>query len=155
MGEDMTNNMADTAPALAGWQSAFCDRYAILLLEYGRWFLLAALIIGIVGAIAAVYLSLKTPPAGGDEGGGSALTSTIDAIKGLIESFSKAPTWLAMLGGALLLLWMAGNSVPDYCVAPGAGSGSNESAPADANGSGNASGEAGNEAAGNAAGNES
>ncbi len=152
----MTNNMATDAPALAGWQTAFCDRYALLLLEYGRWFLLAALIIGIVGAAAAVYLSLKAPSgADGDEGGGSALTSTIDAIKGLIESFSKAPTWLAMLGGALLLLWMAGNSVPDYCVAPGAGSGGNESAPADANGSGNASDDAADNAAGNAAGNES
>lgn len=110
------NNSVTAAANLSDWQVEFCDRYALLMLAYGRWFLLGALIIGAASALVALYLSIKSPPVTGGEGGGSAFSGAIDAIKGLVESFSKAPIWLAMLGSALLLLWMAGNSVPSYCT---------------------------------------
>ena len=114
------NNQVIANAASMEWQGAFCDRYAILMMEYGRWFLLAALIIGTIGAAVLVVNSLRgTESGGGDDqsgGGVTAVQAIIEALKGLIEAFAKAPTWLAMFGAGALLLWMAGNAVPSYCT---------------------------------------
>lgn len=122
----MTNNRIANLATADAWRDSFCERYPILMLEYGRWFLLAALIIGTAAAAAAVYISLRPPspapaqPQGGEAGGAAALQSVVDALKGLIEAFSKAPTWLAMFGGGILLLWMAGTVSPEFCPSPAA-----------------------------------
>lgn len=121
----MANNVIASAVAAQDWQASFCDRYALLLLAYGRWFLLAALLIGAAGAAVVVFRTLypPKPDAGGksgddEAGGATALQTIIDAVKGLVDAFAKAPTWLAMFGGGVLLLWMAGDAVPSYCLAP-------------------------------------
>lgn len=102
------------------WLTDFCGDYASTMLGLGWWFLVAALVVGAAGAAVLVYRTAVPPVTGGggDEAGGAAgLQAFADALKGLIEAFSKAPTWLAMLGGGVLLLWMAGNAVPQQCYA--------------------------------------
>jgi hypothetical protein len=56
-------------------------------------------------------------PAGGGSPGLETVPNTglIETIKGFIEALTSAPTWLALFGGGLLLLWMAGNAVPEVC----------------------------------------
>lgn len=112
------NNQVIVNAASTEWQDAFCDRYAILMMEYGRWFLLAALVIGAIGAAVLVLNSLRGGGATDEQGGGdvTAIQAIVEALKGLIEAFAKAPTWLAMFGAGALLLWMAGNAVPSYCT---------------------------------------
>lgn len=46
----------------------------------------------------------------------SPLKDLVDAIVALVDSLAKAPTWIAMFGGAVLLLWMAGSNVPSFCA---------------------------------------
>lgn len=41
-----------------------------------------------------------------------------DAAKALVEALSKAPVWLGLFVGALLLLWVAANEIPKVCRAP-------------------------------------
>ena len=108
------NVTTDNASSGAAAATDFCSRYATLTLDYAGWFLLLALLIGLAGAVVGFINSLRTktspPPAGANEAGGGALATTIDAIRAMVEAFSKAPVWIAMLGGGILLLWMAGNA---------------------------------------------
>lgn len=107
------NVTADNASSGAAAATAFCSRYATLTLDYAGWFLLLALVIGLAGAVVGFINSLRTPappPTGKNEAGGGTLATTIDAIRAMVEAFSKAPVWIAMLGGGILLLWMAGNA---------------------------------------------
>lgn len=132
----MGNKTTPGGPDPVSWKIQFCEDYSRTLLNYGEGFLVAALVIGAVGAIVAAVAAFKASkrsltttesvvPVPGDP------TPIIEAIKGLVESFSKAPIWLAMFGCGLLLMWMAGHAGPGYC---------NNNAP---DPSGNASGGAG------------
>lgn len=105
---------AAAAAAQAEWQADFCSRYAHLLFEYGRWFLLAALIVGTLSALAAV-VRMFLPAEEEGESGGSILGTSVAALTALIDSLAKAPTWIAMLGAALALMWMSGHSQPRFC----------------------------------------
>lgn len=102
------------------WQLEFCANYAPLLLSLGKWFVVAALIIGaLLGAVRIInaYRQRENDP---DEDVWARTPTPwqtiIAAIAGLVDSLTKAPTWLAMFGGGLLLLWMAGNAVPQFCL---------------------------------------
>jgi hypothetical protein len=107
------NIATDHLSSSAATATAFCSRYATLTLDYARWFLLLALLIGLAGAVIGFINSLRTPTPpvpGVNEAGGGPLTNTIDAIRNMVEAFSKAPVWVAMLGGGILLLWLAGSA---------------------------------------------
>lgn len=140
------NDAITNATTGAEWRADLCQRYAILLLEYGRWFLLAGLIIGTIGAAVLVIRSFTATDAGGDEGGGGApaITAIIEALKGLVEAFAKAPTWLALFGGGALLMWMAGSAISSSCAIEtelsgnGSGASADQSSPEAGNAAGNA-----------------
>ena len=116
------NQALGPVAAHTGWQAEFCDRYALLMLAYGRWFLLVGLLIGIAGAVAMLvnlFRQPARPAATAEEGlaaGPAGVAVVADAIKGVVQAFSRAPIWLAMFGVGALLLWMAGNAVPSYCT---------------------------------------
>ena len=109
------------APVVAhtGWQAEFCDRYALLMLAYGRWFLLVGLLMGIAVGAAMLVKLFRQPnvPVSNEEGVADVgIAAAADALKGVVQAFSRAPIWLAMFGVGALLLWMAGNAVPSYCT---------------------------------------
>lgn len=39
----------------------------------------------------------------------------VNALKGLIDSLSAAPTWLAVFAAGLIIVWVAGNTLPRIC----------------------------------------
>ncbi|HYW14681.1 MAG TPA: hypothetical protein VE891_00815 [Allosphingosinicella sp.] len=107
-------------PAIpAPWIAEFCNDYTPLLFSVGKWTLIAGVILGIALALAAIVAQLRKDAAGGAGNFAPASPATVlDAIKGFILALSSAPTWLALFGGGILLLWLAGNSVPDICEPP-------------------------------------
>jgi hypothetical protein len=123
---DTSSNMVNAAAASQAWHDPFCSRYAILMFEYGRWFLLAALIIGTIGAVAVIVKLFSSKPEGDETGGGNMLQSSIAAFTALIDSLAKAPTWIAMVGAGLVLMWMSGHALPTFCEGTQADSESQE-----------------------------
>lgn len=110
--------MENAAAVAVGWHEPFCSRYAHLLFEYGRWFLLAALLVGTIGALAAIAKMFKADKDEDETGG--LIEQSVGALTALIDSLAKAPTWIAMLGAALALFWMSGHALPEVCgAAPG------------------------------------
>jgi hypothetical protein len=106
-------------PAATEWLAGFCNDYAPTLFDLGWWFVLAALIGGVLLAAVHVYraATAPAPPPPGDEAGGAVgLPALAGALKELVEVFTKAPAWLALFGAGILLLWMAGNAAPDECL---------------------------------------
>jgi hypothetical protein len=106
----MSNSVAATAP----WVADFCQDYTPFLLTAGKLTLIAGIILGIALACAAILAEFRKK-----QGGAGNLVapgaSVLDAVKGFIQALSSAPTWLALFGGGILLLWLAGNSVPEIC----------------------------------------
>jgi len=108
---------ADTART--EWMTGFCGDYGPAMFTLGWWFVVAAFIGGALLALVQVYRAATAgaPTGQGNEGGGGlGLPALAGALKELIEIFTKAPTWLALFGAGVLLLWMAGNAVPDQCL---------------------------------------
>lgn len=101
----------------AAWIADFCSDYTPFLFSAGKLALIAGIILGIALALAAIVAELRKKPAGAS-GNLVAPPAVLDAVKGFIQALSSAPTWLALFGGGILLLWLAGNSVPDICKPP-------------------------------------
>lgn len=111
----MTIPVAPPAP----WIADFCNAYTPFLFSAGKLTLFAGIVLGIALAIAAIIVALRKKPAGGGANLAPAAPSAVlDAVKGFLQALSGAPTWLALFGGGILLLWLAGNSVPDICKPP-------------------------------------
>ncbi|PSJ40459.1 hypothetical protein [Allosphingosinicella deserti] len=104
---------AATATAKVG---KFCDGYSDFLFNAGKWTLILSILLGILLAAAAVVSAWRQPaPAVLPRGAAPGPTAILDAIKSFIQALSTAPTWLALFGGGLLLLWMAATVVPQTC----------------------------------------
>ena len=112
-------NASSTAVAQKpAWIVQFCAEYTPFLFSAGKWMIVAGIVLGIVLAVANVYIALRPPAAGRDNREGVVPpTAVLDAIRGFIQALTSAPTWFALFGGGVLLLWMAGNAVPDICKA--------------------------------------
>lgn len=105
------------AGATASPAATFCKDYIGFLFWAGQWTLGASILLGIALAAATVVMTLRKPVAVAAPRGGPAPVAALDAIKGFIQALSSAPTWLALFGGGLLLLWMAGHMMPEICPA--------------------------------------
>ncbi|MDB5691460.1 MAG: hypothetical protein JWO81_523 [Alphaproteobacteria bacterium] len=101
--------------------NSFCHDYVYFLFHAGRAAVIATIVLGILLAAAAVVLAVRKPPVVANANLATAIanpTPVIDSIRAFIQAIASAPTWLALFGGGLLLLWMAGYAAPDYCKAP-------------------------------------
>ncbi len=116
----MINTTPDAAARARHWSAEFCADYAPAAFDLAWWFLVVALVAGVIGALLEAWARFRAPPAvaAGEAGGAAALPAMVTAIKGLIDGFSKAPAWLALLGSGLFLFWLAGNAVPAFCLLP-------------------------------------
>jgi hypothetical protein len=104
--------------ARAKWIANYCRDYVLTLFDLGFYTLVAAAILGIAFAAAAVVVALRTPSVAPKGVAPATATPILDALKAFIQALASAPPWLALFGGGVLLLWMSGNTVPDYCRAP-------------------------------------
>lgn len=108
-----------TPVAPPAWIAGFCNDYTPFLFSAGKLTLIAGILLGIALAAAAIIVSLRKKPAGGGANlAPPSPSAVLDAVKGFIQALSSMPTWLALFGGGILLLWLAGNSVPDICKPP-------------------------------------
>lgn len=100
------------------WANDFCRDYAPFLFSAGKWTLIAGILLGIALGIATIILLLRKKEGAAD--GIKAMNAAtpvamLDAVKGFLQALSSAPTWLALFGGGVLLLWLAGNAIPEIC----------------------------------------
>ena len=103
------------------WVVDFCKDYSQFLFGAGKWTLIAGIILGIALAIATVVLLLRKKDGAAENvraANAVGATAVLDAVKGFLQALSSAPTWLALFGGGVLLLWMAGTAVPEICKPP-------------------------------------
>ena len=116
--------MPKSIPSPAPWIADFCSDYTPFLFSAGKLALIAGIGLGILLALVAIAALvaelLKKKPAGGAGAlvAPAAPASVLDAVKGFLQALSSLPTWLALFGGGILLLWLAGSSVPDICKPP-------------------------------------
>jgi hypothetical protein len=102
------------------WAQSFCHQYIYFLFYVGGAAVIVGILLGIALAAAAVVIAIRKPPAAANmalAGEVANPTPVIDSIRAFIQAIAAAPTWLALFGGGLLLLWLAGFTTPDICKA--------------------------------------
>jgi hypothetical protein len=99
----------------------FCQDYVELAGDFAgiaKWFLIAALGLGIAYAVVETIKKSREPVKDArvdGQAGASTLKDVAEALKGLVEALSKASVWLALFACGMLLFWFAGHMVPAAC----------------------------------------
>lgn len=104
------------------WLDPFCTDYLVVakdLASASWWVLVAALAIGVLTGLAALFQG--PPPKQGDSNlkalttGAGTGAVIVAALKDFIQVLAAAPVWIALFGGGVLLFWISAYAVPDYC----------------------------------------
>ena len=109
----MANNTA--------WIAQFCNGYAPLMVSLAKLFIYVGLVAGVIMAAAEVYKLYREarairPPVDGDQSKETLGTPAAgEVIKNLVGLLTGAKAWLALVILGVLLLWLAGNSIPEIC----------------------------------------
>ena len=88
--------------------------YAGGFVAVARWFVIAALLLGIAYAIVETIKKYKEAPAPGRLMAGT-IKEVVDALKAFLEALAAARAWLALFACGLLLFWFAGHMLPTEC----------------------------------------
>lgn len=112
----MMANMSNAA-ALPEWAGDFCENYAWTLFDLGKWTLIAGIVLGVVLAIVRIVIEYRESKAKTQANLAQAVAPIplLDAVKAFLQALASAPTWLALFGGGILLLWLA-SIRPEVCV---------------------------------------
>ena len=95
----------------------FCQDYVELagdLAGIAKWFLIAALALGIAYAIVETIKKYQEEAAA-PRMSVSAVKEVVDALKTFVEALANARAWLAIFACGVLLFWVGGNMVPAAC----------------------------------------
>jgi len=94
-----------------------CKDYFDFLFSAGYWAIIGGILLGFALAIVSLILALRKNPQLTTAAGATPATplAILEAIRGFLQALSAAPTWLALVGVGVLLLWMAGNNVAERC----------------------------------------
>ena len=114
-----TNNSVTAAADSADWVAEYCAGYGQTLLWLAIGFLVVALLLGIASSIIALMAARAQRGGGPGPDRVDVLPDPgklVDALKGLIDALAKAPAWIAIFVGGILLLWMAGSFAGAVCV---------------------------------------
>jgi hypothetical protein len=107
----------------ATWMSGFCSSYAPLALSLAKLFIYVGLVMGVMMAAAEAYKEFREAKAAGANGGVRNVVNPAvgDVIKALVGLLTGAKAWLALVILGVVLLWLAGQVTPSYCVPTPAG----------------------------------
>ena len=116
----VTNSVANNAVD-AGGLAEKCAGLKAQLIAFIEIFLWVAVIVAILTALIEVLTKLL--PLFRKETGFAPRPAVVptdpvkfaDALKALIEAFTKAPTWIALLFAAVLLLFASKELMPAFC----------------------------------------
>lgn len=96
----------------------FCLNWINWFFHIGNAVLMLSTLAGLIYAGVEIYA--KTKAIGKLSTDKEAAGGFPEAAKALVEALSKAPVWLGLFIGGLLLLWVAANEVPKVCRTPAA-----------------------------------
>jgi hypothetical protein len=99
--------------------SYLCENSVRFMIHAGAGTLVAGVLLGIALAVVTLVLALRRPvpaPESVETSSAPTPTAILDSIKGFLQALSAAPTWLALVGAGILLLWLAGVQI-DSCKA--------------------------------------
>ena len=99
----------------------FCESYIWFLFNAGKWTLIAGIVLGVALGIATIVLLLRKKDGAAQRAAvanAATPTAILEAAKAFLQALSSAPTWLALFGGGVLLLWLAGSMRPSVCPCP-------------------------------------
>ena len=112
----LTGNTATWVPP--EWARDFCKDYTLFLFGAGKWTLIAGVLLGIALAITTTILLLRKSSSTEQVGAAVTGTAILDAVRAFLQALSSAPTWLALFGAGVLMLWLAGYTRPEICPGP-------------------------------------
>jgi len=111
----MVNNSSSTSSPQP-WVADFCAAYGPTILSLAKLFIWGGLIFALIAALAEATASFKASGQSSARAEAAGLPAIVEALKGLLQALAGAKVWLAMTIVGVLLLWMAGHSVPAVCV---------------------------------------
>lgn len=106
------------------WILEFCNDYAPLVLSLAKLFIYIGLVLGVIMAVAEAYKVYREAKAIQSATDAAAVRSLAagpaagEIVKALVGLLTGAKAWLALAILGIVLLWLAGSGVPDYCTPP-------------------------------------
>lgn len=98
--------------------ATFCQAYVKLagdIAGIAKWFIIAALVLGIAFAIVETIKKYREQPAPQPKLAAGAIKEVVDALKAFIEALASARAWLALFACGILGFWFAGAMLPTEC----------------------------------------
>lgn len=102
----------------------FCTDHLGGLLAIGKWFLWLSLAAAVFSQLVLWFAAIREALAGKQGAhinesvpASAGIDKILEAAKGLVESLTKAPTWLAMFLCGLALVWLSLSQLDGRCAA--------------------------------------
>ena len=96
----------------------FCGSFLDVILVVSAGTLIVSLLIGAGAAAAALIQTIRAQKGGQlkqSVDSAPAVSTLVDALKGIIEALANAPAWFAVFLAGVLLFWLAAGSATEGC----------------------------------------